>query len=265
MVPARRPCAPPRAGERGEPMTLRFVPLGIGDAFSERWYSTSFAIEAEGALLLVDCPHPIRKMLREARDASGLDLRLERVSTVVLTHLHADHASGLEGYGYFSHFALGKRARVAAHPAVISRAWDGHLAAGMERLESPAGLRMMGFDDYFEHVPLDVKRATSIGPFEIECRATHHHVPTTALRVRAGGRVLGLSADTSFDPKLIAWLAEADLVVHETNYGTHTPYEALAALDPLLRAKMRLVHFPDTFDLEGSVIECLAQGRVYEV
>ena len=246
-------------------MTLRFVPLGVGDAFSERWYSTSFAVEAEGSLLLVDCPHPIRKMLCEARDRSGLDLRLERVDAVVLTHLHADHASGLEGYGYFSHFALGRKARIAAHPAVIARAWDGHLAAGMERLETPSGLTTKGFDDYFEHLPLELDRAATIGPFSIECRGTHHHVPTTALRIRAGGRCLGLSADTSFDPKLIAWLAEADLVVHETNLGTHTPYESLARLDAELRAKMRLVHFPDGFDVAGSVIECLEQGRAYEV
>lgn len=246
-------------------MSLRFVPLGIGDAFSERWYSTSFALEAEGALLLVDCPHPIRKMLAEARASSGLDLRLERVSAVALTHLHADHASGLEGYGYFAHFALGRKARIAAHPAVIARAWDGHLAAGMERLEGPSGLRRMGFDDYFEHVALDAQRAVRIGPFELECRGTHHHVPTTALRIRAGGRTLGLSADTSFDPGLVRWLAEADLVVHETNLGTHTPYADLAALDATLRARMRLVHFPDGFDVAGSAIECLEQGRVYEV
>ncbi len=244
---------------------MRVVPLGVGDAFSERWYSTSFAIEAEGALVLVDCPHPIRKMLREARESSGLDLRLERAEAVVLTHLHADHASGLEGYGYFSHFALDRRARIAAHPAVIARAWDGSLAAGMERLETAEGLRAKRFEDYFEHVALDAAGAVQIGPFSIECRGTHHHVPTTALRIRAGGRCLGLSADTSFDRGLIDWLAEADLVVHETNLGTHTPYEDLAALPEALRRKMRLVHFPDAFDVAGSAIECLVQGRPYDV
>jgi ribonuclease BN (tRNA processing enzyme) len=244
---------------------MRFVPLGIGDAFSERFYSTSFAIEAEGELLLVDCPHPIRKMLAEARASSGMDLRLERACAVALTHLHADHASGLEGYGFFSHFALGRRARVAAHPSVVARLWDAHLAAGMDRLETAEGLRPRAFEDYFEHLPLDTTRSVRVGPFEIECRGTHHHVPTTALRVRAGGRSLGLSADTSFDPRLIEWLAACDLVIHETNLGTHTPYESLAALPPELRAKMRLVHFTDWFDVGASVIECLEQGRAYTV
>jgi len=105
------------------------------------------------------------------------------------------------------------------------------------------------------------------GPFSIECRKTIHHVPTTALRVRhaASGRTLGHSADTAFEPALIEWLARADLVVHETNYGVHTPYEKLAALPEDLRARMRLIHYPDDFDLAASVIEPLHQGRVYHV
>ncbi|HLM42348.1 MAG TPA: ribonuclease Z, partial [Myxococcaceae bacterium] len=107
--------------------------------------------------------------------------------------------------------------------------------------------------------------AVHFGPFSIECRRTYHHLPTTALRIRAAGRSLGYSADTAFDEDLIQWLAEADLVVHETNYGVHTPYEKLAALPAELRAKMRLIHYPDDFDLGASNIEPLVQGRRYTV
>jgi hypothetical protein len=39
----------------------------------------------------------------------------------------------------------------------------------------------------------------------------------------------------------------------------------LAALPADVRAKMRLVHYPDEFDRLASVIEPLVQGRVYEV
>jgi hypothetical protein len=45
---------------------------------------------------------------------------------------------------------------------------------------------------------------------------------------------------TAFDPALIAWLGEADVVVHETNHGVHTPYGKLAALPVALRSRMRL-------------------------
>jgi ribonuclease BN (tRNA processing enzyme) len=245
---------------------MSLVPLGVGDAFSAKWYSTCLAVEADGKWLLIDCPHPIRKILAESGAAAGVPLDVGSFEAVVLTHLHADHASGLEGYGYFAWFVLGRKPKLVTHPAVRERLWDGHLAAGMERLLDPSfHAHEMTFAHYFEHVPLTEEQAVEIGPFTIEARRTIHHVPTTALRIRAGGRTLGYSADTAFDESLIRWLEEADLVVHETNYGVHTPYAKLAALPEALRAKMRLVHYPDDFDLAGSTIEPLSQGRRYTV
>lgn len=238
---------------------LSFVPLGVGDAFSALWYSSCLLVEAGGERLLVDCPHPIRKLLREAT-AGSVDVG--DVTAVVLTHLHADHSSGLEGFGYYSRFVLGRRARLVVHESVRARLWEGHLAAGMEALLEPEAerARAMGLDDYFELEALDFERPLAVGPFRIECRATRHHVPTTALRISAEGRTLGFSADTSFDPSLVEWLARADLVVHETNYGVHTPYAELARLPAALRAKMRLIHYPDDFERAASVISPLEQG-----
>ncbi|SEL67749.1 Ribonuclease BN, tRNA processing enzyme [Stigmatella aurantiaca] len=248
-------------------MSLSFLTLGVGDAFSALRYSSCLAVEAEGQVLLIDCPHPIRKMMREASESSGVSLDADRVAGVALTHLHADHSSGLEGLSYFSFFLLKRKLSLLCHPEVAQRLWEGHLAAGMECLIEKHGEapHPKHFDDYFAHTPLSTESAVRFGPFSIECRFTYHHLPTTALRIRAGGRCLGYSADTSFDEGLIAWLAEADLLVHETNYGVHTPYAKLAALPAELRARMRLIHYPDDFDTEGSVIEPLAQGRRYTV
>lgn len=238
---------------------MRFVPIGVGDAFTALHYTQSIVVEAEGVRLLVDCPHPIRKMLREA------DLDIGDLHAVAVTHLHADHSSGLEGFGYFSYFALKRKAHLVMHPAVSARLWSGHLAAGMEHLMHAAGEtpREHTFDDYFDLVALDEQKPVLVGPFSIECRRTIHHIPTTALRITAGGRTLGISADTAFDPALIEWLSAADLMIHETNFGVHTPYEKLAALPAQLRSKMRLIHYPDGFQARD--IELLIQGRQYPV
>ncbi|AKQ64641.1 beta-lactamase domain protein [Myxococcus hansupus] len=248
-------------------MSLSFTTLGIGDAFSALRYSSCFAVEAEDQVLLVDCPHPIRKMMREASESTGVPLDADRISAVALTHLHADHASGLESLGYFSFFVLQRKLEVLAHPDVAHRLWAGNLAAGMECLIEKRGEppNPKHFDDYFEHTPLSTESSVRHGPFLIESRMTYHHVPTTALRIHAGGRCLGYSADTAFDEGLIHWLSSADLIIHETNYGVHTPYEKLAALPAELRARMRLIHYPDDFDTGASVIEPLAQGRRYTV
>lgn len=246
---------------------LRLYALGVGDAFSRRHYSSCLALEADGSWLLVDCPHPIRKILYEAGEASGVALDLDRFVAVAITHLHADHSSGLEGLGFYHSFHLGRRARLLAHPDVSARLWEGHLAAGMEwQMPAPSGPRTRaGIGDYFELMALAEERDLCIGPFSLRCRRTIHSVPTTALLIRAGDRCLGYSADTAFDPKLISWLDQADLIVHETNRGIHTPYEALAGLPAPLRAKMRLIHYPDDFEAGASVIEPLYQGRCYSL
>src|SRR5262245_50143074 len=132
-------------------MSLRFVPLGVGDAFSELHYSSCVAVLHGDEILLIDCPHPILKMLREARAQTGLPLTPDRIAGVALTHLHADHASGLETLAYFMHFALGRRLVLAVHASVRERLWDGHLAAGMEQLLPAVGAPFVrrGLDDYF--------------------------------------------------------------------------------------------------------------------
>jgi len=215
----------------------------------------------------------VRKMLREGSMAAGLSrpLDIDRIRAVAVTHLHADHSCGLEDFGYCSWFAMGERAKIAMHPDASARLWDGHLAAGMEwaqakRDAAPVRKRLA---DYFELIDLDTARPVAIGPFSIECRRTIHSVPTFAMRIAAGGRVFGFSADTAYDPSLIEWLSAADLIVHEAttlaHSDVHTPYPMLAALPESLRSKMRLTHLPDDFDADASAIEPLREGRAYEV
>jgi ribonuclease BN (tRNA processing enzyme) len=245
---------------------LELLPLGIGDAFSALHYSSSHVLRAEGRWLLVDCPHPIRKMMREASACAGVALDVDVVDATVLTHLHADHVSGVEALGFFTHFVLGRRTTLVAHPSVANRLWGAHLAAGMDRLAGPDGTPTeRRFEDYFDLVPLDEAGAVTIGPFRVECRRTRHHIPTTALRISAAGRSVAFSADTSYDPDLVAWLAAADLVVHEAGFGIHTPIERLAELPAATRSRMRLAHVPDSLDLSASPVEPLEEGRLYAV
>jgi ribonuclease BN (tRNA processing enzyme) len=248
---------------------LRLLALGVGDAFSARYYSSCLALEAEGTWLLIDCPHPIRKIVREAGQTADMSLDIDRFGAVALTHLHADHCSGLEGLAFYNRFVLNRPATdLLAHPVVASRVWTNHLAAGMEEAwliaEGPPEIRHL--EDFFQVTPLSETREVLWGPFSLLCRRTLHTVPTTAFRIRAAGRCVGISADTAYDPGLIDWLSAADLVIHETNLGfAHTPYEKLAALPATLRRKMRLIHYTDTFNLETSAIEPLRQGTCLSV
>ena len=247
---------------------FRLLPLGVGDAFSARYYSSCFALQAAGVWLQVDCPHPIRKLLREASAANHFELDVPQLSAVVLTHLHADHATGLEGIGFYCRFMLGRTIPLIASPEVIDDLWSRHLAGSMEW-----SLQVVGeppvrrtVEDFFDIMPIRPDEELTFGPFAIRSRPTIHNIPTIALRIRAEGRTLGYSADTTFDLELIDWLGDADFVVHEASGGfMHTPYAELAMLPDALRRKMRLIHYPDNFDAKTSNIDVLSQGEFCEI
>lgn len=243
-----------------------FIPLGVGDAFSALYYSSCLLLEAEGQRLLIDCPHPIRKILREAGQRTGCFVDIPDISGIALTHLHSDHCSGIEGYAFYQYYVAqpGTKTKLLAHPDICAHLWKHHLAGGMAHVQDD-GTMERTFEEFFDWTPLSTEYSVSWGPFSIECHKTVHSIPTTAFRIRAAGRCLGYSADTAFVPELIEWLSEADLIIHETNTGPHTPYESLASLPADIRQKMRLIHYPDNFSTTESTIEPLTQGQVYHI
>jgi ribonuclease BN (tRNA processing enzyme) len=171
--------------------------------------------------------------------------------------------NGLEGVAFFKRFAENKRVKLVTSPELRASIWDERLRASMGTLWDGERYQAMTFDSYFDHAPLSWTDRVEIGPFRISARRTIHHVPTSALLVEAGGRTIGYSSDTAFDPELIAFLEPADLIIHETNFGpAHTPYASLAALPEELRARMRLIHYSDLFDTASSNIAVLRQGDV---
>ncbi len=251
-------------------MSFRLYALGVGDTFTEKHHTHALLVEADGFRLAIDQPDSYRRVLRAAREKAGPEhaasLDLFAIDDVIVTHVHGDHVNGLEGTAYFKFFAQKKKLRLHTIRAVREALWDGRLVASMGRLWNGTAFRELSFEDYFDwsEVPLD--RATTIGPITVRARVTRHHVPTSALLLSYGGRTIGISSDTAFDRDLVAWLSEADLIVHETNHGpAHTAYAELLTLPDAIKAKMRLVHYPDEHDVEASAIPCLREGQVIEI
>src|SRR6202007_208781 len=118
-----------------------------------------------------------------------------------------------EAYLYLRRFVVGRKPVLHGAPEVLDGLWDGRLRGGMEELlmegRTDGPRRRMGLLDYTDREDLG-PGAVRIGPFLVERRFTIHHSPTTAVRVTVAGAArpqLGYSADTAFDPALIAWLA----------------------------------------------------------
>jgi len=207
-----------------------------------------------GRRWLVDCGEGTqRQLLRSGVGLVDLDV-------VLLTHLHGDHANGLESLGFTRWLEWRRTGRplprlhTTSHAA--DRLWQ-RLAPAMDQGGTAT------ISDYFELRVLPKSSAAEIAGLQVRHRMGRHTVPSCGFLLSDGSRTLGWSGDTTWDPGHVEWLSEADFVVHETSPPpAHTPVEYLNALPAELRAKMALIHMPDDFDPASTPIRLLQDGEL---
>jgi len=255
--------------DQPSPPTSRFgfVPLGIGDLFSTLHYPTSLLIVVGEERLLIDCPSSLPRMLRDASAKSGMAISMDNISNVILTHLHGDHAGGLECLGFYGRFNSHQHANLWTLPEIASELWEHRLSGSMAYdLDADFSIeKRYRLEDFFNVHTISADRPVEICHATIHVRRTRHAPTCFGLKIFYGGRSLGYSGDTSYDPQHIAFLEECDVIIHETGHRIHTAYEALVSLPETIRRKIYLVHVEDELDPASLELPILEEGRYYVV
>ncbi len=254
-----------------DPAKLYILPLGVGYAFTRRFYHSSFLMVCGGKTTLIDAPAPLRRVMWAAGRNSGFDIDLQHIDNLFLTHLHGDHCNGVEEFAFWRMFqSNAPKPNLYLLKELRAPLWFQRLYAAMGSVregEDGSG-PLATLDTYFEVKDLHAGVRTDLGidGLTLEPRKTRHFVPTIGFKMNFNGHVLAYSADTPFDRGLINFFEDADLIIHETGYGGgHCPIEKLLELPEEIKAKMLLIHLPDDFNIEDSEIPVLREGHLYEV
>ena len=247
--------------------TFRVLVLGTGWVFSDSNYTVGFAVQTGTIWTLIEPPFPPRKVLKEACAGHDLKVDLQDISATIITHLHADHCSGVPIIGLYDKFEVGRSAHIAGGPEIMQRIWPDFLAAGLDALldDEQGRIRLATFEDYFTGHVLQPGQSNKLVNYEVEICRTKHMVPTYALKITFAGRSLAYSSDTPFDKNVIDFVSSADCIFHEVGDYPHTGLDQLKTLDAEIREKMYLTHRPDSYDCGTSPIKCLTQGQIIEI
>jgi ribonuclease BN (tRNA processing enzyme) len=206
---------------------------------------------------------------------------IDRYRELLITHMHADHTGGIEELSYWQYFATDDPLKLYAPKWLLQDIWTSIRPAMEESARGDGGLTSL--DWFFAPVPID--NPHDFGGFTVEHRFVGAHFPrTVAYKFDFGNFKLGYSADTGFDPGLIEWLDEADVVLHEVRLGEvnvlggdirvlHTAIDDLLTLPESFQAKTLLYHYADyafdddpekpNFDL--GKYRLLVQNKLYKL
>jgi ribonuclease BN (tRNA processing enzyme) len=186
---------------------MKLTIVGCGDAFgSGGRLQTCYCVESGQGRLLIDCgATTLIGLERVGIDPNSID-------TVLISHLHGDHFSGLVWwYLHALHVSKRRTALTVAGPVGLEKRFKQAAEAlfpGSLRAEMPFELR------FVEQV---AGRAEPLGGFEVMAFEVSHPsgAVSHALRLEGAGRTIAFSGDTEWVEPLVACASRADLFLCE--------------------------------------------------
>jgi ribonuclease BN (tRNA processing enzyme) len=232
-------------------MKIQF--LGVGSAFTTpAYYQSNMLMTADsGKKLLIDCGSDIRFAFQDRPQP----IQPDEIDAVYISHLHSDHAGGLEWLSMVTYFNPHcKRPTLFMERRQMHRLWNTSLKGGLRCI---AG-KNMHLTDYFHCCALPEAgsftwegiRCTLLKMPHILTGYDGHYSFGLFIRPNAHQETgILLTTDTLFQPALLTEMADkSTMIFHDcetSQYktGVHTHYDELCTLPETIRPKMWLYHY----------------------
>ncbi len=220
--------------------TLRLDCLGSGNAFSHGQYWSGFLLDGR---ILLDCPPQTLAHLHK------LDVTVDALDLVLLTHQHADHILGMDLLLLEATAGESRRqdssTRIVGPPGIYDRVRG--IVGGSSRLPDRSDVRLPWSEQAGE-TRIDVRVADGGGDIGIECVEVDHVPQFTSLgyRIRVGGKLVAYTGDTKICDAVYELADGADLLIAECGGGPpHMDWPDIFALREALPTStaMLITHY----------------------
>jgi len=222
--------------------------LGSGSAFTtgQNNFHSNALLSCNDDTLLIDCGSDIRHSLC----AQGKDYKA--IKNVYISHLHADHAGGLEWLGLTTYFdSTCKSVNLYANHNVMKLLWKHTLSGGMTTLQN----KIAKLDDFFNVCSIADNNSFQWQNIDFTLIQMIHVMsgfclmPTYGLTFTIGNTKILFTADTQFTRnQLMPFYLDCDLIFHDCETsknpsGVHANYAELKTLPIDIKNKTWLYHY----------------------
>lgn len=227
---------------------MKLIFLGTGSAFTlnPHNFQSNMLLESADKRLLIDCGSDARWSLF----AQGLGYK--DISDVYISHLHADHAGGLEWLAYQTKFDPDcSKPNLHISEMLVDTLWSNLLSAGLCSLEDVQAQ----LTTFFNVMPIPVGGSFTWESVDFQLIQTRHVinnsalVPSHGLFFEINKNKIFITTDTKFTPeRLLKFYTLADIIFHDCEIGpklshVHSSYEELCTLDEKIKEKIWLYHY----------------------
>ena len=238
---------------------LSFFFVGVGGAFSKKYFQNNLLIIKGSEHILVDCGTLCPFSL------TTFNANITDIKTFLITHSHADHAGGLEETALMNMYVTRRRPKMIITDEYKKILWENTIKGGCSIRGEDDMPKYMKFDDYFEQIrPVKMEgmprpmHEINIGTINLKMFRTKHLFLSTdtwensfySVGLIIDDRIV-FTGDTKTDFELIDWLVKKynpEVIFHDCQLGknaVHAGYSELKVFPADIKKRIYLCHYGD--------------------